>query len=98
MSAMDARALFFFGNRLWWFVGLLVGPIVGRVFGDPAIGVFATGLLILPVFVVFDTDRPWWPSQVRQLPQDPDGARSELRKLTLAAAVGLAAGLVVALR
>jgi hypothetical protein len=95
---MDARSLFFLGNRLWWFVGLLVGPIVGRLFGDPIVGVLATGVLMLPVFVVFDTDRPWWPPEVKRLPIDSDGTRSELRKLTLWAAIGLAAGLVVALR
>jgi O-antigen/teichoic acid export membrane protein len=98
MASMDARSLFFRGNRLWWFGGLFVGPIVGRLFGDPAIGVFATGLLILPIFVLFDTDRPWWPDEVRRLPLDHDGTRSELRKLTLWAAIGLMLGLLVALR
>ena len=95
---MDGASLFFIGNRIWWGVGLFLGPILGRVAGDPSFGVMATVLLILPVFVIFDTDRRWWPDEVRQLPRDADRSRVEVRKLTIWAAIGLAAGLLVALR
>jgi hypothetical protein len=94
---MDSTSVFFVANRIWWGVSLFLGPVLGRIAGDPSIAVLATGLLILPVFVIFDSDRRWWADEVRQMPRDSDRSRLELRKLNLSAGAGLLAGLLVAL-
>src|SRR6476661_4717609 len=88
---------FFLGNRAWWFGALLIGPTIGALAGDAVIGVVATSLLILPVFVIFDTDRPWWSDEVRHLPDDSTRSRVEVRKLTISAAAGLLAGIALAI-
>ena len=54
----------------------------------------ATALLLLPSFVLFDTDRPWWPEEVRHIPEDPARTRSELRKLNLSSGLALSAAAV----
>jgi hypothetical protein len=54
------------------------------------------GLFVLPGFVIFDTDRPWWSAAVKRLPEDQDRTRSENRKLTLWSAIALLAGLAIA--
>lgn len=94
---MDPETLFFRGNRLWWSAGLLVGPILGSLAGDLSLAFLATGLAILPAFVIFDTDRPWWPDAVRRLPKDAERSRAEVRKLTLWSGVALATGVLIAL-
>lgn len=96
-DAIVSARTYFVANRLWWFGGLLLGPIVGGLAADPLIGIVATALLILPVFVIFDTDRPWWSDEVRALPADSDRGRREVRLLTTCAAIGLVGGLVVAI-
>ena len=81
---------------LWWSVALFLGPIVGASTGGPAGALAATALFALPAFVLFDTDRSWWPSEVRRLSQDPVRSRKELRKLTLSSGVALLAGITIA--
>ncbi len=94
---MDATRVYFVGNRLWWSVALFVSPIVGAVTGQFPLAILTSLLLILPTLVLFDTDRPWWPEEVRRVQEDTDRSRSETRKLTLWAGIALAAGLAVAL-
>jgi hypothetical protein len=53
---MSARS-YFIANRLWWAAALFVAPIVAALFGNPVAGVVAAGILVLPAFVLFDTDR-----------------------------------------
>jgi hypothetical protein len=93
---VDPTRTYFLGNRLWWSVALSVGPIVGAITGGVIGVVAATALLVLPSFVLFDTDRRWWPDEVRRLPQDPERTRSELRKLTLWSGIALLAGVAIA--
>src|SRR5688500_17728444 len=94
---MDAVNRYFLANRAWWFTALLVGPIVGAITGELAVGIIVAAVLALPALIVFDTDRPWWPDQVRRLPEDPDQSRGEVWKLALWSGIGLAAGLAIAL-
>ena len=89
--------MYFVGNRLWWSVALFVSPIAGGITGDPVVAILAAAFLLLPSFVLFDTDRPWWPNQVKGLPQDQARMRSETRKLTIASGAALIAGLGAAL-
>jgi hypothetical protein len=68
------------GNRIWRSVALLVGPIASVVVNDAtegapitiyvAFAIAVSGTLVLPVLVIFDTDRPWWSDAVKQLPHD----------------------------
>ena len=92
---MTART-YFVANRLWWGAALFLVPIVAATFGDPLAGVMAAAVLVLPAFIIFDTDRGWWSGEVKALPQDKDRSRRERLLLTVSAAVGLALGLVVA--
>jgi hypothetical protein len=94
---VDAATKFFLGNRLWWSVALSVGPIVGAIIGGVIDAVAATILLALPTFVLFDTDRAWWPDEVRRLPEDTERTPSEVRKLTLWSGAALIVGATVAL-
>jgi len=92
---MSART-YFVANRIWWAGALFLAPIIAAIFGSPVAGVAAAAILVLPAFVLFDTDRAWWSSDVRLLPQDKERSRTELRLLTLSAGAGLAVGVVVA--
>lgn len=92
---MTART-YFVANRVWWAGALFLAPIVAAVVGTPVAGLVAAGILLLPAFVLFDTDRGWWSNEVRVLPQDKERSRTELRLLTVCAAAGLALGLIVA--
>jgi hypothetical protein len=94
---IDPTTVYFVGNRLWWSVARFLGPIAGAIAGQPVAAIVATAVLVLPSFVLFDTDRPWWPDQVKGLPQDQARMRSETRKLTIASGAGLIAGLGAAL-
>jgi hypothetical protein len=96
MAAMDARAAFFLGNRIWWSVALFAGPIAGAIAGQVTVAVVVSAALVLPTFVLFDTDRPWWPDEVGKLPRDDERTRSETRKLTLWSGISLVAGLAIA--
>jgi hypothetical protein len=106
MAAMNAGT-WSLGNRIWWSVALLVGPIASVVVNDAlggapiaiyvAFAIAVTGTLLLPVFLIFDTDRPWWSDEVMQLPHDAQRSRAEVRKLTLWSGVALAIGLAIAL-
>jgi hypothetical protein len=89
---MDARRLYFIGNRIWWASALIGGPVAGAITGDIVVTLFVSLLVVLPSFVLFDTDRPWWPDDVHQLPHDPARMRSETRALTLWSGIALAAG------
>ena len=84
---------YFVGNRVWWSVALFVSPIAGAIAGQPAAAFLAAAVLVLPSFVLFDTDRPWWPDKVKGLPQDQTRTRSETRELTIASGAALIAGL-----
>jgi hypothetical protein len=75
---------------------LFLAPIVAAIVGNPVAGVMVAGILVLPAFVVFDTDRPWWSSDVRLLPQDKERNRTEVRLLTISAGTGLALGVLIA--
>lgn len=94
---MDSTMIFFVVNRIWWSVALFVSPIVAAVTGQVPLGILVGFLLILPTFVVFDTDRPWWPDEVRGVPGDADRSKAETRKLTLSAGVAFVCGLAIAL-
>jgi hypothetical protein len=94
---IDPTTAYFIGNRVWWSVALFVSPIAGAIAGQPAAAFLAAAVLVLPSFVLFDTDRPWWPDQVKHLPQDQARTRSETRKLTIASGAALIAGLGAAL-
>jgi hypothetical protein len=85
---------YFIGNRVWWGAALFIAPVVAAVSGSVLIGIVVLFVLILPVFVVFDTDRAWWSDEVKSLPQDRDRSRRELRLLTASAVVGLVLGVV----
>jgi len=87
---------YFLGNRIWWSVALFAGPVVWGVTRDVLLGLVVVSVLALASLVLFDTDRPWWPDEVRRLPQDPARTRSETRKLTLWAGIALLAGLAIA--
>jgi hypothetical protein len=92
---MSART-YFVGNRIWWAGALFLAPIIAAVVGSPVAGVVAAAILVLPSFLLFDTDRTWWSSDVRLLPHDKERSRTEVRLLTLSAGVGLALGVVIA--
>ncbi len=94
---IDPTTVYFVGNRLWWSVALFLSPIAGAIAGQPVVAILASAVLVLPSFVLFDTDRPWWPDRVKGLPQDQARMRSEARKLTLASGAALIAGLGAAL-
>jgi hypothetical protein len=100
MAAMNART-WSLGNRIWWSIALLVGPIAAAIVDEGPIAVqvaiAVTGTLLLPVFLIFDTDRSWWSDEVKQLPHDPQRSRAEVWKLTLWSGVALAIGLAIAL-
>lgn len=93
---MGSTRTYFLGNRIWWSVALFAGPVVWAVTRDILLALVVVLVLVLPSFVLFDTDRPWWPDEVRRLPQDPVRARSETRKLTLWAGIAILAGLAIA--
>ena len=92
---MSART-YFVGNRIWWAGALFLAPIIAAIVGSPVAGLVAAGILVLPAFVLFDTDRSWWSGEVRTVPQDRERSRTELRLLTAFAGIGLALGVVIA--
>lgn len=94
---IDPTTVYFVGNRLWWSAALFLSPIAGRIAAQPVVAILAAALLLLPSFLLFDTDRPWWPDQVKHLPQHQARTRSETRKLTIASGAALIAGLGAAL-
>jgi len=87
---------YFIANRWWWAGALFIAPIVAAVLGDPLAGLVAAAVLVLPAFIIFDTDRGWWSADVKALPEDKDRSKSELRLLTIFASCGLASGVVIA--
>jgi hypothetical protein len=87
---------YFIGSRVWWAAALFIAPIVAAVAGNVLIGIVVLSMLLLPAFIVFDTDRGWWSDEVKALPQDKDRSRHEVRLLTASAAVGLVLGLIAA--
>jgi hypothetical protein len=87
---------YFLANRLWWAGALLVAPVIGAFAHDAAAGIVAAGVLVMPTLIVFDTDRRWWSDEVKQLPHRDAGSRTETWSLTIWAAGGLAAGLLIA--
>lgn len=94
---IDPTTVYFVGNRLWWSAALFLSPIAGAIAGHPAVALLASTLLLLPSFVLFDIDRPWWPDQVKALAQDQARTRSETRKLTITSGAALLVGLGAAL-
>lgn len=93
---MTART-YFIANRLWWGGALFIAPIVAAIIGDPLAGISAAFVLVLPAFVIFDTNRAWWSPEVKALPEDKDDRSArDLRLLTMSAACGLALGVVTA--
>ena len=93
----DPATIYFVGNRIWWSVALFLAPIAGAVAGQATIAAISLVVLMLPSFIFFDTDRPWWPDGVRRATHDTVRSRSETRKLTLASLAALLAGVAVAL-
>ena len=70
---------------------------MAAIFGDPLAGISAAFVLVLPAFVIFDTDRVWWSADIKALPEDKDDRSTrDLRLLTISAACGLALGVVIA--
>jgi len=96
MPTVASPTTYFLANRVWWAVALLIGPIAGAISGEPLVGVAVIGLLVLPSFLIFDTERSWWSGAVRRLPEEPKRTRSETRKLTLWSAIALLTGLAIA--
>ena len=94
---MGTLGTYFLANRAWWFTALLIGPIAAGIAGEPMVGIVVTAVLVLPAFIVFDTDRQWWSTEVRRLPELQERSRAEVRKLTLWSGIGLAAGVAIAL-
>ncbi len=94
---MAPSTRYFVGSRLWWSAALLVGPVIGSATAGVGGAISATALLVLPTFVLFDTGRPWWPDEVRRLPDDAARTRTELRKLTVWSGVALLTGVALAL-
>jgi hypothetical protein len=92
----DPTTVYLVGNRLWWSAALFVSPIAGAIAGHPLIAIVTSAVLVLPSFVLFDTDRPWWPDEVKGLAHDKARMRSETRKLTVAALAALLAGIAIA--
>ena len=88
---------YFVGNRIYWSVALFAGPVVGALTRNIPLTLVVVAVLLLPSFVLFDTDRPWWHDEVRRLSQDPARARRETRKLTLWAGIALVAGFAIAI-
>lgn len=78
-------------------MALFIGPIAGAIAGAPTVAISMTALLVLPTFVIFDTDRSWWPDAVRQLPHASERTRDERRKLSMWSGVALLAGIVIAI-
>jgi hypothetical protein len=97
MAAMDSATAYFLANRIWWAAALLAGPIAAAIAGEILAGIAVTSVLVLPAFVVFDRDRPWWPDEVKRLPQEPARTRAETKKLTLVSGIALVTGLAIAL-
>ena len=81
---------------MWWFGALLLGPTIGALAGDALVAAIATAVLVLPVFVIFDTDRPWWSDEVRTLPEDKERTRPGARWLAISAGLGLFGGFLLA--
>jgi hypothetical protein len=75
-AGVTART-YFVANRVWWAGALFLAPIVAAIVGTPVAGIVAAGILVLPAFVLFDTDRGWWSNEVRVLPQDKERSRTE---------------------
>jgi hypothetical protein len=93
---VDATRTYYLGSRVWWSLALLLGPVLGAMAAGLVGAVALTGLLVLPAFVVFDTDRRWWPDEVRRLPGDAARSRAEVRSLTLWGGLALIAGILLA--
>lgn len=81
---------------MWWAGALFLAPVIAAIIGDPVAGIVAAAILVLPVFVLFDTDRAWWSNEVRARLQDKEQSRAEVRLLTISAGAGLLLGLVLA--
>jgi hypothetical protein len=96
MPLMDARRTYFLGNQVMWALALLLGPIAFALAGSPVFAVIVVGLFVLPSFILFDTDRPWWPAEVRDLPQDHQRSQAERWKLTISSGIALAIGFALA--
>ena len=96
MGATLTGTTYFIANRIWWAAALFIAPVVAAVSGSVVIGIVVLSVLLLPAFLVFDTDRGWWSEEVKTLPQAKDRSRREVRLLTVSAAVGLVLGLVAA--
>jgi hypothetical protein len=88
---------YFLANRVWWAMAVFIGPIAGALAGAPTVAIAVTALLVLPTFLIFDTDRSWWPDVVRQLHRAPERTRDERRKLSLWSGVALLAGVLIAI-
>ncbi len=71
---------------------MFIGPISAALAGQVMVGI----ALSVAGLVVFDTDRPWWPADVKQLPGEPEWTRRELRKLNLWSGAALLGGVAVA--
>jgi hypothetical protein len=56
---MGSLRTYFLGNRIWWSVALFAGPVVAAVTLDIILGLVVVSVLVLPSFVLFDTDRRW---------------------------------------
>jgi hypothetical protein len=95
-AAVGSTNSYFLGNRLWWAAALLIAPIVASVADNPLAGILTAAVLVLPAFLIFDTDRGWWPDEVKAVPEDKERSRSETRLLTIWALGGPALGLVIA--
>ena len=93
---MGSPTTYFLANRLWWAGTLFIAPIIGTM-TQPMVAIGVAGVLALLSLLVLDTDRPWWSTEVRQVPSDQQRTQVERRKLTLWSLAGLLAGLAVAL-
>ena len=85
---------FFLGNRVVWAIAGFAAPLVLGATGSFAAALVAFGLLAIPSFVIFDTDRSWWSDEVRSLPMDEPRNRAERRALGVVTFAGVIAGTV----
>lgn len=52
---MDATT-YFLGNRAWWCVVLFAAPVIGAITGAASVAFLVGAALLLPSFVLFDTE------------------------------------------
>jgi len=92
----DPTHAYYLGNRVAQSLAWFVVPIVGVTLGDPVRAAIVCTALAVPIVVIFNTDRAWWPEAVRALPRDAERSARERRRLTIWSLTAVIAGSIVA--